>query len=105
MFALAQSDHVVDREHTSPFDITRTKFFQPSHLDARVAAQAGWFSVHSWIKSSGHFARLDRLKDYKQRIARVRISPKHFADLRFGLDRLASTAQPCSRTSTVSPAI
>lgn len=88
MFSLVEEDHVEDRDTTSPFGITRTKFFQPSHLDARIVAQAGWFSVHNWVARRRAFARLDHLRDYKDRIERVTIRPKHFADLRFHLDRL-----------------
>lgn len=88
MFSLMREDHVEDRDATSPFTITRTKFFQPSHLDARIVAQAGWFSAHNWVTRRSAFARLDHLRDYKDRIERVMIQPKHFADLRFHLDRL-----------------
>jgi hypothetical protein len=88
MFSLVEDDHVEDRDVTSPFEITRTKFFQPTHLDARIVAQAGWFSVHSWVERKSAFARLDHLRDYKQRIEGIKILPKQFADFRFHLDRL-----------------
>jgi hypothetical protein len=88
MFALVEDDHVEDREHTSPFAITRTKFFQPSHLDSRIVAQAGWFSVHAWVKRTKRFNRVDRLARYAKRIERVLIGPESFANLRADLDRL-----------------
>jgi hypothetical protein len=88
MFSLVEEDHVEDRDATSPFGIVRTKFFQPSHLDARIVAQAGWFSVHHWVQRRTAFARLDHLRDCKDRIERITIRPKYFADLRFHLDRL-----------------
>ena len=88
MFALEPSDHVADRESTSPFAIRRTKFFQPGHLTPRIVAQAGWFSVHAWNSRGQRYSRMNHLSSYSSRIERLIIPPASFAALRAALDRM-----------------
>jgi FRG domain len=73
----------------SPYAINRTMFFQPTHLNQRIVAQAGWFSVHSWSEADGAFSRLDRVARYTGRIKRLRIQPEDFSTMRRDLDQLA----------------
>jgi len=86
--ALRDEDHIADRDDASPFTIKKTRFFQPVHLNPRIVAQSGWFSVHYWNGSKSIFARLDHINTYKARIDRLVIPPDAFGDLRFSLDLL-----------------
>lgn len=88
IFAPRPADYV-NVEDVSPYDVPRTLFFQPSHSNARIAAQQGWFSVHKWNASKGRFSRVEQLVQYRRRITRVRIPADCFADIRWDLDRMA----------------
>lgn len=81
-------DFVEDRAAASPYTIRKTRFFQPSHLNPRIVAQSGWFSVHYWNKSSDHFSRVDRIANYRNRLHRLHIAPKYFSEIRARLDRV-----------------
>ena len=88
IFAPRSADYV-DVEEVSPYDVPRTLFFQPSHSNARIAAQQGWFSVHKWNASKARFSRFEQLLQYRRRITRLRIPADCFADIRWDLDRMA----------------
>lgn len=88
MFQPVAEDYVGQDRGKSPYSIKATQFFQPSHLNSRIVAQNGWFSVHAWSSGRATFNRLDRLTRYKGRIERLRIRGVHFSDLRGNLDRL-----------------
>jgi FRG domain len=55
------------------FELRRTYVFQPYHIDRRIAAQSGWFSVHRYSEGSGRFIPLDRNKQYKTRLKKYLI--------------------------------
>lgn len=90
MIELSDDDYVSeeDRSMLKPFDVKKTKFFQPNHLTPRIVAQSGWFSVHAWNATKKYFPRLDRHPDYKRRINRLLIPEEAFSNLRASLDRL-----------------
>jgi hypothetical protein len=86
-FAPTESDFG-DRT-VSPYTTRSTKFFRPSHLNARIVAQQGWFSVHAYQPKHGRFSRLERLHAFKSRLKYIRVPAARFPDLRAELDRLA----------------
>ncbi len=60
MLELDDADRLTDLA-AWPLAITRTEFFQPNHLTPRIAAQAGWFSAHSWVKKTKRYSRFENL--------------------------------------------
>lgn len=89
VFAFApEPDDYVDKAKTAPYEVDRTLFFQPSHLNARIVAQSGWFSVHKWNAQQGRLTRIDGIARYRDRVRCFEIPSGSFADLRAGLDRM-----------------
>jgi hypothetical protein len=73
------------------FHLGRTYIFQPFHIDRRIAAQAGWFSVHKYVESSKKFVPLDRNTQYKESLKKFAVPLDAFAKLRHELRRLGVT--------------
>ena len=67
---------------TDIFKLKSTYIFQPFHIDRRIAAQSGWFSVHKYAESSGKFVPLDRNKQYKSRLKKYKIPLDAFDKIR-----------------------
>ena len=54
VFTHAEEDLVEDPSAAaSPFDLDRTRVFQPKHITRRIVAQHGWFTVHHRRGASG----------------------------------------------------
>jgi hypothetical protein len=71
-----------------PFVDERTKVFQPNHITKRIIAQNGWFTIHRYLeKEGGKFVVFNNNKLYKQRLLKILIPSKSFAQLRLELDR------------------
>jgi hypothetical protein len=79
-------DFVLDLESTSPFSISQTKIFQPTHLTRRIVAQNGWFTAHKYMTGDG-FIPLERNEAYSSRVHYVAIEPTAFQGIREELDR------------------
>jgi hypothetical protein len=92
MFSPEKGDLLDDDEKAKrsepPYDVKRTRFFQPSHFTSRIVAQNGWFSVHAWNEAE-EFSKLDKLVEYRDRLKKVLIPADRFAVLRSELDRLS----------------
>ena len=43
----------------SPLEVARTTIFQPGYITARIRAQEGWFTVHSYNETNGKFDPLE----------------------------------------------
>jgi hypothetical protein len=52
------------------FELRRTYVFQPYHIDRRIAAQSGWFSVHRYSEGRRRFVPLDQNRQYKKGLAK-----------------------------------
>jgi hypothetical protein len=61
------------------FTIQKTCFFQPPHLDRRVIAQSGWFSVYRHNRTE--FLSLENMSKYKNKLKRFIVPQKHFNSL------------------------
>lgn len=75
-----------------PFEVTKTKFFRPRHLNSRIVAQSGWFSVHRLDPKLQRFSTLERLAHYRDRLRKFRIPARAFSDLRSELDHVGINA-------------
>jgi len=47
------------------FQLGRTYIFQPFHIDQRISAQAGWFSVHKYSTDKEKFSALNLNRTFK----------------------------------------
>ena len=72
---------------TNPFTINRTKIFRPKHIAARLVTQAGWFTVHKFMKTQNRFIPLENNPAYSKKLTKLKIPPDSFSDMRFELDR------------------
>lgn len=68
------------------FALEKTCFFQPQHLDRRIAAQLAWFSVYRHNKTD--FLPLERQMRYADKVTRFVIQPNNFQPIRQQLRRL-----------------
>ena len=75
----------------NPFELRRTYIFQPFHIDRRITAQAGWFSIHRYAEERGKFYALDRIKIYRPHLRRHVVPSSRFAGLRDELRILGIT--------------
>lgn len=91
VLSLADEDLSVPRHDENPFKVGHTRVFQPFHVDKRIAAQAGWFSVHKYSESAGKFVPLDQHRTYKNKVRRLRIQKAHFSTIRDALRRMGLT--------------
>lgn len=72
---------------TNPFKIDRTKIFRPKHIAERLVTQAGWFTIHKFMKTQNRFIPLEKNAAYSKKLKKLRIPPDSFSDMRFELDR------------------
>lgn len=75
----------------SIFDLNRTYIFQPFHIDPRIAAQSGWFSVHKYAEAAEKFVPLDQNKRYKSRLKKYNLPYNAFGRIRKELRLLGVT--------------
>ena len=91
IFTHTEEDVVADPSAASPFDLDRTRVFQPRHVTRRIGAQHGWFTVHHHKGASG-FIPLERNERFTNRLMRLQIPAGAFSSLRFALDRCGINA-------------
>jgi len=70
-----------------PFDVTRTRVFQPKHVSERIVAQSGCFTVHKYMEDEERFIPFERNRSYAARLVKLTIPPDSFYSLRYHLDR------------------
>jgi hypothetical protein len=86
-FETKPRDFVTDEESESPFEIDRTLVFRPRHITRRIIAQAGWFTLHKYLKDRKRFVQLDKHAIYKHRLSKIVVPADAFAAVRRELDR------------------
>jgi hypothetical protein len=86
------SDHADTSNITSPFKLPFTKIFRPRHIAIRLVNQAGWFTVHMFMKTKNRFIPLENNIRYSTKLTKLCIPPDAFADMRFELDRFSVNA-------------
>lgn len=62
------------------FTLPKTCFFQPPHLDRRIIAQSGWFSVYRHNRT--RFLPLENMKRYRNKLKRFIVPRASFHSLR-----------------------
>jgi hypothetical protein len=72
------------------FDLEKTYFFQPFHIDRRIVAQSAWFSIYRHNRTE--YLPLERQKRYKSNLKRFIIPGDCFGSLRQEL-RLLGVSQ------------
>jgi len=88
VFRPASDDIVSDiRQAESPFQGGRTKVFEPRHVTARVVVQHGAFTVHKYLPEKKRFIPLEKNTRQKDRLEKIEVPSRYFADLRYQLDR------------------
>jgi hypothetical protein len=80
-------DYAPTSARQNPFEIGRTKVFRPKHVAPRLVTQAGWFTVHKFMKTEDRFIPLERNKSYSSKLTKLLIPPNSFWEMRFDLDR------------------
>ena len=87
IFKPSEDDFVDFIREKSPFDIKKTKVFEPTHIARRITAQAACFTVHKYLDDRSKFIPLDKNVNYKAKLLKVIIPGKIFIKLRSQLDR------------------
>jgi hypothetical protein len=78
-------------ESSRPAELTRTLVFRPTHRDARIVAQSGWFTAHRFDPSSDRFSIFERTSDRPKRLHKYVIPATSFAAIREDLARCGVT--------------
>jgi FRG domain-containing protein len=91
-FAPSANDHVKPSSATSPFSGGRTKVFRPKHIDRRIVAQSGWFTVHKYIQDKKKFIPLNKQSRYKPALTKIIVPADCFSEIRYDLDRCGVNA-------------
>ena len=92
VFTPSLEDHVTSADEKRPFDIGRTRIFRPKHINRRIVAQNGWFTVHQYKAAESRFVRMENNKRYSSHLMKIRIPASAFPYLRFALDRCGINA-------------
>lgn len=78
-------------ESNDVFNLRRTYVFQPFHIDKRIAAQSGWFSVHKYAERSDKYVALDSNNKYKDHLFKYVVPRRAFKKIRQELRLLGVT--------------
>lgn len=63
--------------------LSRTFLFQPFHIDRRITAQSGWFSVHKYLQSKEKkFVSLDKNSAFKKKATKLIIPRSAYRAIR-----------------------
>jgi hypothetical protein len=64
------------------FSAKKTMVYRPRHISARIAGQAGWFTVHHYITKEKRFGVLELHPIFKGSLTKINIPGDHFPSLR-----------------------
>jgi hypothetical protein len=64
------------------WSLRRTYVFQPFHIDRRISAQSGWFSVHKYVESQNKFISLDSNINFRTKHQKFIVPRASFASIR-----------------------
>lgn len=74
-----------ERKELSPFEIDKTRIFQPSWHSVRVAMQAGWHTVHHiYAKHGMEFRPLQDMEFHEKRTVEISIDPSRASHICLG---------------------
>lgn len=89
-------EDILQEKQSDPFQVKSTKVFCPNHISERITAQAGWFTCHK-LMDSNKFLQFETLIKYKDKLIKLTIPKKHFAEIRVKLNFMgvnSSTVYP-----------
>lgn len=84
-------DDIVDLNTSQPDGLDRTMIFRPRHHDVRIAAQAGWFTVHKYSESTQRYSTFERVKGQRERLKKFEIAAERLPEIRDQLARCGIT--------------
>jgi hypothetical protein len=79
-----------DSEH--PFSLERSCILVPRYVSKRIVAQGGYFTVHASKATPPHFVGLEQERAFTNRLSKVVIPGKCFAQIRHQLSRMGTNA-------------
>lgn len=91
LFIPANEDHIQDDE-IDPLKINETRVFRPKHINKRIIAQHGWFTIHKYNTIKSRFIPMENEKKYENWLMKLRIPASTFPALRCALDRCGINA-------------
>jgi len=80
-------DIITEPQKSRPFEGTRTKVFEPTHVTARIKAQDGIFTLHKYMDEKDGFLALNKNKSYKHRLEKYKVPADAFPVIRGQLHR------------------
>lgn len=87
IFKPSDNDFIDFAKDKSPFDIKRTKVFEPSHIARRITAQSACFTAHKYLDDKSKFIPIDKNVKYKTKLIKIIIPGKQFNGFKEQLDR------------------
>ncbi len=87
IFKPSDKDFIDFAKDKSPFDIKRTKVFEPSHIARRITAQSACFTAHKYLDNKSKFIPLNKNVEYKNKLIRIIVPGNKFKSLKAQLDR------------------
>lgn len=92
VFEVPGQDFLSEKMEGNPFSGDRTKVFRPRHMNKRIAAQGGWFTVHKFMEKEQRFVPLENNKVYRPFLRKLLVPANSFGPLRDQLDRYGMNA-------------
>jgi len=87
MLVVSRSE-LADCNAKTPFNNTKTVAFKPNHITQRLISQNGWFTVHKFLSTSHKFVKLNKNKNYEDRLFRFPIKNSAREEILIRLDTL-----------------
>ncbi|MBI9055955.1 MAG: FRG domain-containing protein [Bacteroidales bacterium] len=88
IFDVDDEDIVFDLDK-DPFEIKKTKVFDPNHINKRISSQSGWFTVHMLSdKTKKNFIPLERNRTYNGQLRKLIIPKSLNTDFRLILNKM-----------------
>ena len=81
------AEQFIDTSKKGPFEIGKTRVFQPSLNNPRIIAQQGWFTAHKYSSKTGSFVGLEKNRDIKKSVVEIKISKNIKLNMLKSLDR------------------
>jgi len=81
-------DIIVPRKKDDPHGIKRTGVLLPKHIEGRIAAQSGCFTVHRYDDGDRRYIALDEDPLHKDHLTKLVVAEALFGDLRDQLHRV-----------------
>lgn len=87
VFKPDDDDFVDFSKDEGPFQIARTKVYEPSHIARRITAQSACFTVHRYVDAGSKFIPLNKSRNYSRKLTKILIPGSQFDRLKNQLDR------------------